>query len=31
MQVLYQRCCGLDIGKKEVVSCLLTPGEGGTG
>lgn len=26
MQVMYQRCCGLDIGKKEVVCCLLTPG-----
>ena len=31
MQVLYQRCCGLDIGKKEVVGCLLTPGEGRDG
>ena len=26
MQVLYQCCCGLDIGKKEVVGCLMTPG-----
>ena len=25
-QVMYQRCCGLDIGKREVVCCLLTPG-----
>lgn len=26
MDVMFQRCCGLDIGKKEVVCCLLTPG-----
>ena len=26
MQVMYQRCCGLDVGKKEVVCCLMTPG-----
>lgn len=25
MQVLYQRCCGLDVHKKTVVACLLTP------
>ena len=24
MQVLYPRCCGLDIHKKFVVACLLT-------
>lgn len=24
MQVVYQRCCGLDIHKKMVVACLLT-------
>jgi transposase len=25
MQVLYERCCGLDVHKKTVVACLLTP------
>ncbi len=25
MKVLYERCCGLDIHKKSVVACLLTP------
>jgi transposase len=25
MNVLYERCCGLDIHKKSVVACLLTP------
>ena len=29
MQVMYQRCCGLDIGKREVVCCLFTPDEKG--
>ena len=23
MQVVYQRCCGLDIHKKLIVACLL--------
>jgi transposase len=23
MQVLYERCCGLDVHKKSVVACLL--------
>jgi transposase len=26
MNVIYERCCGLDIHKKSVVACLLTPG-----
>ncbi len=25
MQVLHERCCGLDVHKKTVVACLLTP------
>lgn len=25
MDVLYERCCGLDVHKREVVACLLTP------
>jgi transposase len=25
MRVLYERCCGLDIHKRTVVACLLTP------
>jgi transposase len=25
MNVVYERCCGLDIHKKSVVACLLTP------
>lgn len=29
MEVVYQRCCGLDVHKRTVVACLLTPGEGG--
>jgi transposase len=29
MEVLYARCCGLDVHKKTVVACLLTPGLGG--
>lgn len=27
MEVAYERCCGLDVHKKKVVACLLTPGE----
>jgi transposase len=26
MDVVYERCCGLDIHKKTVVACLFTPG-----
>lgn len=29
MQVLYERCCGLDIHQKFIVACLLTPGPKG--
>ncbi len=29
MEVLHERCCGLDVHKKTVVACLLTPGPGG--
>ena len=29
MDVLYARCCGLDVHKQTVVACLLTPGPGG--
>jgi transposase len=29
MEVVYERCCGLDVHKKTVVACLLTPGVGG--
>lgn len=25
MNVLYERCCGLDVHKKSVVACLITP------
>jgi len=25
MQIVYQRCCGLDVHKKTVVACSLTP------
>ncbi len=29
MDVIYERCCGLDVHKKTVVACLITPGEAG--
>src|SRR5215211_2930787 len=29
MDVVYERCCGLDVHKRTVVACLLTPGEQG--
>jgi transposase len=29
VQVVHERCCGLDVHKKVVVACVLTPGEGG--
>src|SRR4051795_4046980 len=29
MDVVYARCCGLDIHKKLVVACLITPGADG--
>jgi hypothetical protein len=27
--VVYARCCGLDVHKRTVVACVLTPGEAG--
>src|SRR5215207_5132520 len=30
MEVLYERCCGLDVHKKVVVGCLISPGAEGT-
>jgi transposase len=29
MEVVYARCCGLDLHKRTVVACLLTPGPRG--
>jgi transposase len=29
MEVVYSHCCGLDVHKKSVVACLVTPGPGG--
>jgi transposase len=29
MQVVYERCCGLDIHKQTVVACVVVPGAGG--
>ncbi|HWE62648.1 MAG TPA: IS110 family transposase [Chloroflexota bacterium] len=29
MDVVYARCCGVDVHKASVVACLLTPGTGG--
>lgn len=28
MQVVYERCCGLDIHKRSISACLLVPGPG---
>ncbi|GHO97541.1 IS110 family transposase [Reticulibacter mediterranei] len=30
MQIVYERCCGLDVHKKSVVACVLITGEDGT-
>lgn len=30
MDVVHERCCGLDVHKQTVVACLLTPGSAGT-
>src|SRR5438309_765280 len=30
MEVLYERCCGLDVHKKSVTACLLTPDPAGS-
>ncbi len=29
MEVLHERCCGIDVHKRMLVACLLTPGERG--
>src|SRR5438128_10015103 len=29
MQVLHERCCGLDIHKRLIVACAITPGPDG--
>ena len=29
MEVVYERCCGLDVHKQTVVACLLVPGPSG--
>jgi transposase len=29
MDVIYPRCCGLDVHKREVVACVVTPGPDG--
>jgi transposase len=29
MEILYERCCGLDVHKRTVVACLLVPGAAG--
>jgi transposase len=29
MEVVHESCCGLDVHKKTVVACLITPGAGG--
>jgi transposase len=29
MEVIYPRCCGLDVHKRSVVACLITPGADG--
>ena len=31
MDIVYERCCGLDVHKKTVVACLVTPGGCGAG
>ncbi len=30
MEVIYQWCSGLDLHKRSVVACLITPGPDGT-
>ncbi len=29
MEVVYERCCGIDLHKRSVTACVLTPGDGG--
>ncbi len=31
MELLVERCAGMDIGKDEIVACVRTPGPGGKG
>jgi transposase len=31
MDVIVERCAGIDVGKAEVVACVRTPGDGGRG
>ncbi len=31
MDVVYERCCGLDIHKRTVVACLVVPEADGSG
>ena len=28
MEVVYERCCGLDVHKQTVVACVVLPGNG---
>ena len=30
MEVVYERCCGLDVHKQSVVACRIAPGPDGT-
>src|SRR5579872_310315 len=30
MQIVHERCCGVDVHKKFLVACLITPGSDGT-
>lgn len=30
MEIVHERCCGLDVHAKTVVACLIVPGSGGT-
>jgi hypothetical protein len=30
MDVVYERCCGLDVHKRTVVACVLTPSQHGS-
>ena len=30
MNLVYERCCGLDIHKKTIAACRITPGPDGT-
>jgi transposase len=30
MDIIYQRCCGLDVHKKRIVACLIVSDPDGT-